>query len=84
MKVASLIKSKPYLCWYVKDKSKISDAAAMEAVLNYGDWNDVKKLFKILGIKKAARIFHEQTGRKRCNYSPRTKNYFTLYFRKYA
>ena len=84
MTVATFLKSKPYLLWYVKDKSKVSAGAAVEAVLNYGDWNDVQKLMKIVGLKKAAGIFRRQVKQKRCNYNPRTKNYFTRYFQKYA
>ena len=59
----------------------------MEAVLNYGNWDDVKKLVAILGIKKVAKIFREKSkpskiGRQ--NYREKTKNYFSLYFNKHA
>ncbi|KKQ68001.1 MAG: hypothetical protein US88_C0008G0055 [Parcubacteria group bacterium GW2011_GWA2_38_27] len=52
--------------------------------MNYGDFNDVKKMIKILGIKKVATIFREKSKEKRCNYRPEIKNYFRLYFDKYA
>lgn len=87
MTVASFIKSRPYLLWYVKDKSKASPEAVVEAVLNYGDWQDVQKLIKILGIKKTARIFRKKSPKSkigRTNYRPEITNYFNLYFKKYA
>jgi hypothetical protein len=68
----------------VKDKSKVSTEAAVEAVLNYGDWDDVQKLIEILGIKKIAGVFRRQIKQRRCNYNLRTKNYFTKYFQKHA
>ncbi|HLC69442.1 MAG TPA: hypothetical protein VJH75_00125 [Patescibacteria group bacterium] len=86
MTLVSLIKAKPYLVWYVKDKTKLSNEAIVEAILNYGDFSDVQKMIKILGIQKTAKIFYKQTDPKRgrCNYHPKTKHYFNLYFKKYA
>ncbi|MDO8509887.1 MAG: hypothetical protein Q7S24_01970 [bacterium] len=86
MTISDLIKSKPSLLWYIKDKTKISPQAVVEAVLNYGDWSDVQNIIKILGLKKTAGIFFQQTDPKknRCNYHPKTKHYFNLYFKKYA
>ena len=66
------------MLWYVKDKGKVSAGVAVEAVLNYGDWSDVQKLMKIVGLKKVAGIFIKQSKQKRCNYNPRTKNYFYI------
>jgi len=87
MTVANFLKSRPHLLWYVADKSKVSAGAAVEAVLNYGDWDDVQAMIKILGLKKTAKIFREKSrpdkfGRQ--NYRPEIKNYFQLYFNKYA
>ncbi|MFA4873164.1 MAG: hypothetical protein WC659_04485 [Patescibacteria group bacterium] len=84
MTLQNYIKKKPYLVWSTKNYDGLSDATILEAVLNYGDWDDVQKVIKILGIKKAARIFREKSQQKRCNYLPKSKNYFRLYFNKYA
>lgn len=54
----------------------------IEAVLNYGDWDDVLALFEIIGKKKAAEIFFKQIKNKRVNYRPKTLQYFNLYFKK--
>lgn len=84
MTVRDIIKKKPYLIWYTKSYDSLSDEAVVEAVLNYGDWDDVQKLIKILGIKKTAKIFRKQISGFRTNYDDKMKNYFTLYFNKYA
>lgn len=78
------IKKRKYLFWYVKDPTKVSDEALVEAVLNLGDWDDVQKLIKLMGIKKVAEIFGKETSGKRINYAKRTVNFFNLYFLKHA
>ena len=75
---------KRYLAWWVKDIKKLSEATAVEAVLNYGDWNDVQKIIKILGANKVAQIFFKESSKSRQNYQPRTKHFFSLYLKKYA
>ena len=78
------IKKRSYLIWYTKNFDRLSAEAIVEAVLNYGDFDDVKKIFSILGIKTIAKIFKRQMGRERTNYDPKILNYFSLYFQKYA
>lgn len=86
MTIHDFIKERKYLIWYVKDYDALDAEAIVEATLNYGDWEDVTLLIKILGMKKVANIFRDQTSpkRMRCNIRPEIKNYFTLYFNKYA
>ena len=81
------IKKRKYLIWWVKDYDKLSAESIVEATLNYGDWDDVQELIKILGIKKVAAIFREKSkpskmGRQ--NYALKTKYFFSHYFDKYA
>ncbi len=83
--LTKFIKRRKHLIWYVRDYDALNAEAIVEATLNYGDWDDVQKLIKILGIKKMAKIFRKQANKKkRCNYYPEVKNYFKLYFQKYA
>ena len=87
MTIHQFIKKRPYLVWYVKDLDKLDNASIVEHVLNYGDWDDVQEMIKILGMKKTAKIFREKStpdkfGRQ--NYAPRAKRYFTLYFNRHA
>ena len=70
--------------WYVKELDSLSEESIVEHTLNYGDFNDIKKLIDILKIDKVARIFQTQIKQKRNNYNPKVKNYFNLYFKKYA
>lgn len=84
MTLVDFIKKRQYLVWYTKDFKNLSPEAITEAILNYGDFDDVKELISILGIKKVAAIFRKQLKQKRCNYRPEIKNYFRLYFNKYA
>jgi len=84
MSLINFIKKRPYLIWYTKDFKNLSSEAITEAVLNYGDFDDVKKLISILGLKKTAAIFRKQLKQKRCNYRPEIENYFQFYFNKYA
>jgi len=84
MTISQFIKKRPYLAWYIKDYNNLSEESVVEHTLNYGDFDDVKKLFKIIGIKKAAAIFKRQIKLPRNNYRPQIKNYFQLYFKRYA
>jgi len=84
MTINDFIKKRPYLVWYTKNYDNLSEEAIVEAVLNYGDFDDVRKMIKTLGIKKTAAIFRKKSRQKRCNYRPEIKNYFNFYFDKHA
>ena len=84
MTLQAFIKKRPYLVWSTRNYAELNNEAIVEAVLNYGNWEDFKKMTKILGLKKTARIFRKKSQQKRCNYRPEVKHYFTLYFNKYA
>lgn len=84
MTAQEFIKQKPYLVWSVKDLDALSDESIVENILNYGNFDDVKKIIEILTIEKVAKIFRKQLENKRNNYNPRIRNYFQLYFNKYA
>lgn len=84
MTLANFVRKKPYLFWHVKNPARISEEAAVEGILNYGDFGDVKKLFSILGLRKTAFIFRRHSRKRRSNYDPKIANYFRLYFRKHS
>ena len=84
MTIQQFIKKRKYLVWYVRDPGKLNNEAIVEAVLNYGDWDDVQEMIEILGIKKVAKVFSKESQKTRCNYHSKTKSYFNLYFNKYA
>jgi len=75
------------LFWSVSDSKLdlISDELFVETVLNYGRLEDVQTLFGLLGLEKVATIFRKgAVQRERTNYLPQVKNYYSLYFDKYA
>ena len=84
MTISNFIKKRPYLVWGTRNYDNLSEEAIVENVLNYGDIDDIKEMFSILGVKKSAIIFKKQISQKRNNYRPKIKNYFNLYFKKYA
>ncbi len=82
--VKNFLADKPYLFWSVKNKSELSVEAILEAVFNYGDWQDFLKAERILGRKKVKQIFNKLKNRRRTNLRAKTVNFFELYFSKYA
>jgi hypothetical protein len=80
-----IIENSHFFWWVPEDKKKnLSIDSLIEAVLNYGNENSVKKLFDVIGIKQVAAIFYKQINSIRCNYYPQTKNFFNLYFQRHA
>lgn len=84
MNIGSFVRKRKHLFWSTKNYENISKEAIVEAILNYGDMKDVQELISLLWIKEVSKIFHEQISRPRDNYYPAVKNYFKLYFQKYA
>ncbi|MDR2148485.1 MAG: hypothetical protein LBE91_18740 [Tannerella sp.] len=75
--------------WYSSSpkSEKVSDNLLVETLLNYGTMEQIKELFDIMGIKTVAKIFFDcinRSERSKGNYYPEIRNYFQLYFNKYA
>ncbi|HCE58513.1 MAG TPA: hypothetical protein DER09_11960 [Prolixibacteraceae bacterium] len=87
--VKALIRKYSHLFWYIPDdkKEEIDNEVLVEFILNYGDMDAVKDLFRVLGVKETARVFFDSVNkseRRKGNYQELTMNFFTLYFSKYA
>jgi hypothetical protein len=85
----ALIRQNAHLFWYTRDSEKenLPLPVILEFFINYADKEAIKSLFKIVGIKNAAKVFFEQINkseRAANNFDAITKNYFSLYFKKYA
>jgi len=83
-----LIKHKN-LFWYTPEDKlfNISESFLVETILNYGDMDAVKMLFKIMGVENVAKIFFNDINiseRRKNNYHELTLNYFSLLFNRYA
>lgn len=72
--------------WWVPEEAKqnLSEESVVEAILNYGNMENLRELFELLGTERVAEIFSKQIKQKRCNYLDLPKNYFTLYFKEHA
>jgi hypothetical protein len=87
--IKAFIRENSHLFWYTPEDKKedISPEFLVETILNYGDMDAVKKLFRIYGIKKVAEIFFDTiniSSRRKGNFHELTINYFTLFFQKHA
>lgn len=87
--IKEFIKAHSPLFWYIpeKDKEEITAELLVETILNYGSLEDVRQLFKIMGLQNVADIFMKtinESDRKRGNYHELVLNYFTCFFNKYA
>ncbi len=66
---------------------EVSDEFLVETILNYGDLEAVRKLFKLLGVNFVANLFFQSINtseRRKGNFNEITINYFTQVFTKYA
>ncbi len=87
MTLATFAKKHKYFWWWVKDAGALGSESIVEGTLNYGNWDDVQELIKIMGIKKVAKIFRAKSPKSemgRTNYFPEVTRYFNHYFNKYA
>ncbi len=89
LELKALINKNAHLFWYTKasEKENLPLPVVLEFFLNYADKESIKELFEIVGIKNAAKVFFEniqKSVRVANNYEAASRNYFTLYFNKYA
>ena len=83
---AEFIEKNKHLFWYIK-KDKIQDIGnevLVEFIFNYGTWDDVKELIKIIGFDELKVVYEATTERKIGNYMPEIYNYLELIVKKYA
>ena len=87
--VKKFIEDHQELFWYTPapKSEKVTDELLVEMVLNYGNIDEVKGLFNVMGVNDAAKIFFNsinQSERRKGNYNEVILNYFTLYFKRHA
>jgi len=80
------IEKNAHLFWYIKKDAipNISNDVLVEFIFNYGTWDDVKELIKIIGFQELKRVYEDVTDRKIGNYPPEILNYLGLIVKKYA
>ncbi|MEK7615814.1 MAG: hypothetical protein AAB420_01230 [Patescibacteria group bacterium] len=84
MDYRDIIRKNPGLIWYSRNYDGFEESTVVEAVLNYGDWDEFKALKESLSVERVAEIFRENAFRERTNYRDDVRQYFTLYFDKHA
>lgn len=62
---AEFIEKNKHLFWHINPSKlqNISNEVLVEFIFNYGQWEDVKELVKILGFKELKRVFNETQER---------------------
>ena len=80
-KAQQIIKNKPYLIWFTKDYSDLSNKAVLESVLNYGEWVDVVDCLRAIGFDESKELFEVMSAQKRCNLDNRVNLYFKNFFK---
>jgi hypothetical protein len=79
-----LVRKNPSLIWYTKSYDTLETKPIVEAIINYGSWQEFLKLKNILGIAKLAAVFKQLDEQKRNNLIPMYRHFFRHYFIKYA
>ena len=84
--IKDFIRKHEALFWYSpEDKTEtVSDELLVETIINYGTLDSIHQLFETFGLQNTASIFRNMTGRKALNIYPELRNFFDLYFDKYA
>ena len=83
---AEFIEKNKHLFWYIKKEAipNIGNEVLVEFIFNYGTWDDVKELIKIIGFQELKVVYEGITDRKIGNYHPEILNYLGLIINKYA
>lgn len=84
--IKQFIRQHQNLFWYTPDDKKedISPEFLVETILNYGNMDDVRKLFQIMGIERLTEIFSGLQGRKKMNYYPEIYHFYSILIQRYA
>lgn len=85
--IKALIRKYSHLFWYIPEdkKEEIDHEILVEFILNYGDMDAVKDLFRTLGVKETARVFFNsvnKSSRRKQNYNELTLNFLAFIFQK--
>lgn len=79
-----MLAKKPYLTWYVADKTNLSEKSILEHILNYGDWDDYLLTERTFGVQKTKELFQDMIHKSRINLRKKTVAYFSRYFQTHA
>jgi hypothetical protein len=83
---AEFIEKNKHLFWYIKKEAipNISNEVLVEFIFNYGTWDDVKELIRIIGFQELKRVYETITDRQVGNYLPEMLDLMERITTKYA
>ena len=83
---AEFIEKNKHLFWYIKKEAipNISNEVLVEFIFNYGTWDDVKELIRIIGFQELKRVYETITDRQVGNYLPEMLDLMERITSKYA
>jgi hypothetical protein len=83
---AEFIDKNKHLFWYIKKEAipNISNDILVEFIFNYGIWQDVKDLIKIIVFQELKKVYENITDRKVGNYIPEMLDLMKRITLKYA
>lgn len=81
-----IIEKNKHLFWYINKEKlpELSNDVLVEFIFNYGQWEDIKDLIKILGFKELKKVFNNIKGRQKGNYIPEMYDLLERIVTKYA
>jgi hypothetical protein len=68
--------------WDIKSISHLSDAAIVERIINYGDYESFQEIFSVLDMNNFYAIFSQLTNKDRNNLRPEAENLARIYANK--
>jgi hypothetical protein len=83
---AAFIEKNKHLFWYIKKEAipNIGNDVLVEFIFNYGTWDDVKELIKIIGFQELKLVYENITDRRIGNYIPEMLDLMGRITHKYA
>jgi hypothetical protein len=83
---AAFIEKNKHLFWYIKKEAipNIGNDVLVEFIFNYGTWDDVKELIKIIGFQELKLVYENVTDRRIGNYIPEMLDLMGRITHKYA
>jgi hypothetical protein len=82
----AFIEKNKHLFWYIKKEAipNVSNDVLVEFIFNYGTWDDVKELIKIIGFQELKQVYENITDRRIGNYIPEMLDLMGRITHKYA
>ncbi len=78
--LSQILVNRPDLNWFSPNVANLSEETALETILAYGQWEDIKQAVNLVGKKNLKNVYLKVRNKSRSTLSPKTKSYFDLFF----